>query len=136
MAYTSTVTVEHIAGAYPERAFRVTITETECGTTSEASFTLSSAGGMHPVRLAQVYRVQAVKSSGSAATLQPRLGSAAAATGLQIQYLATAAAQVDDQPAAPVVIYGTSAGTYYHRSQPGTGADNAVQTVYIIEEGL
>lgn len=136
MAYASTVTVEHIAGGYPERVFRVTIAETDCGSASEASFTLSSAGGVHPVRVAQMYRVQAAKASGSATTLQPRLGSAAAATGVQVQYLATAAASVDDQPAAPVVIYGSATGTFYHRAQPDTGSNNAVTTVYIIEEGL
>jgi hypothetical protein len=136
MAYASTVTVEHIAGGHPERVFRVTIAETDCGPTSETGFTLSSAGGMHPVRVAQMYRVQAAKASGSATTLQPRLGASVAASGVQIQYLATAAASVDDQPAAPVVMYGTSTGTFYHRSQPDTGSDNAVTTVYIIEEGL
>lgn len=136
MAYASTTTVEHIAGGYPERVFRVTIAETDCGSASEASFTLASAGGIHPVRVAQMHRVQAAKSSGSATTLQPRLGAAAAATGVQVQYLATAAAQVDDQPAAAVVMYGTSTGTFYHRAQPDTGSNNVVTTVYIIEEGL
>lgn len=136
MAYAATVTVDHLTGGYPERVFRVTIAETDCGTTSETSFQLASAGGMHPVRVAQMYRVQAAKSSGSAATLQPRLGAAAAASGVQIQYLATAAASVDDQPAAPVVIYGSAAGIFYHRSQPDTGSDNAITTVYLIEEGL
>jgi hypothetical protein len=136
MAYAATVTVDHLTGGYPERVFRVTIAETDCGTTSETSFQLASAGGMHPVRVAQMYRVQSVKASGSATTLQPRLGAAAAASGVQIQYLATAAASVDDQPAAAVVMYGTSTGTFYHRAQPDTGSNNAVTTVYIIEEGL
>jgi hypothetical protein len=136
MAYAATVTVDHLTGGYPERVFRVTIAETDCGPTSETSFTLSSAGGMHPVKVAQMYRVQSVKASGSATTLQPRLGAAAAASGVLVQYLATAAASVDDQPAAPVVIYGTAAGTFYHRAQPDTGSDNAITTVYLIEEGL
>lgn len=136
MAYSGTATVEHLAGGDGERKFRVIITETDCGSTSETSFTLPVAGHLRPVRIAQMYRVQAVKSSGSATTVQPRLGSAAAATGVQIQYLATAAASVDDQPAAPVVIYGTAGGVFYHRSQPDTGSDNAITTVYIIEEGL
>ena len=136
MAYTATPTVEHLAGGDGERKFRVTIAETDCGASSEASFTLPVAGSIRPVRIAQMYRVQSVKSSGSATTVQPRLGSAAAATGVQVQYLATAAASVDDQPAAPVVIYGTAGGVFYHRSQPDTGSDNAITTVYIIEEGL
>jgi hypothetical protein len=35
-----------------------------------------------------------------------------------------------------VVIYGSATGTFYHRAQPDTGSNNAVTTVYIIEEGL
>lgn len=136
MAYTATTTVEHLTGSDGERVFRVIISETECAATSETSFTLPVAGHLRPVRIAQMYRVQAVKASGSATTLQPRLGSAAAATGVQIQYLATAGASVDDQPAAPVIIYGTSAGVFYHRSQPDTGSDNSITTVYLIEEGV
>lgn len=136
MAYTPASTVEHLTGGDGERVFRVIIVETECGPTSETSFTLPVAGHLRPVRIAQMYRVQCQKSSGSAATVQPRLGSAAAATGVQIQYLATAGASVDDQPAAPAIIYGTSTGAFYHRSQPDTGSDNSITTVYIIEEGL
>ena len=136
MAYTATTTVEHLLGSAPARVFRVTVTETECANSSETTFQLSSSGGLHPVKIGLMYRVQSVKSSGSAATLQPRLGSATAATGVQVQYLATAGASVDDQPAAPVAICGTSTGTFYHRTQPDTGTNNAVTTVYLVKEGL
>lgn len=136
MAYTATNTVEHLTGEDGERVFRVTISETECAAASETSFVLPVAGHLRPVKIAQMYRVQCVKASGSATTVQPRLGSAAAATGVQIQFLATAGASVDEQPAAPTIIYGTSTGTFYHRSQPDTGSDNSITTVYLIEEGV
>lgn len=136
MAYTATTTVENLGGEDGERQFAVTIVETECGPTSETSFTLPRVDHVRPVKVGQMCRVQCVKASGSATTVQPRLGSDAAATGVKVQYLATAGASVDDQPAAAAIIRGTLTGTFYHRAQPDTRSDNSITTVYIIEEGL
>lgn len=129
MAYAATVTV--VDNGSQEQV--VTITETDGAAASEVALVDTTTG--RGVRAGfRLERVIATRSAGTAATRQPRLAVAAAATASQIRYLATATAvatTIDDalRDTFPVSLGSSS---LYHRSQPDAGTDNVMATTYIM----
>lgn len=124
MAYTATVTISRPSS----RLTVVTVTETECGSTSETE--LVTSAGDRPLRAGRILRVIATRSAGTAAARQPRLAIASAASSIQIRYQATSTAvgtTIDESPTAGPTYEGPS---LYHRSQPDAGSDNSFVTVY------
>jgi hypothetical protein len=130
MAYAAVVTVAD-NGSHEQV---VTITETDGAAASEVEV-VDSVTGRGPRPGSRLERVIAPPpSAGNAATRQPRLAIAAAATAGQIRYLATATAvatTIDDalRSAFPISLGGSK---LYHRSTPDAGADNAMVTTYIL----
>ena len=124
MAYAAAVSVSNLGNVYV-----VTIAETECAATSEATISLGFP-------LGRVLKQACSKASGTAATVNPLLGTTANPANNSIVIENTTAAQ----PVANVVSGGgmpfVSNGTLYHRSKPNAGTDNTIETVYIILSGL
>jgi hypothetical protein len=111
---------------------QVIITETDGAAASEVELVDTTTG--RRVRPgSRLERVIATRSAGTAATRQPRLAIAAAATAGQIRYLATATAVATtiDDALRDVFPISLGSSTLYHRSQPDAGADNAMITQYI-----
>ena len=107
----------------------VTITETSGGAAPEAEL-VDTVTGLRPPP-AWLQRCIATRSAGTAATRQPRLGVAAAATTIQIRYQATAmavATTIDDAVRTVFPIF--CEGRLFHRSQWNAGADNDGVTIY------
>jgi len=128
MAYAAVVTV--VDNGSQEQV--VTITETEGAAASEAEIVDTTTG--RRVRPgSRLERVIATRSAGTAATRQPRLAIAAAATAGEIRYLAsaTAVATTIDDALRSVFPIALGSSTLYHRSQPDAGSDNAMITQYI-----
>ena len=102
----------------------VTIAESDCGSTDEATIALDFSRG-------RVIKQACSKTSGTATTVNPVLGTAAAPAGNTI----IIANDTADDPVANVVQGGMpfiTNGTLYHRSQPDAGADNVVESIYYI----
>jgi hypothetical protein len=129
MAYAAVVTV--VDNGSQEQV--VTITETDGAAASEVEV-VDSVTGRGLRAGSRLERVIATRSAGTAATRQPRLAVAAAATAIEIRYLATATAvatTIDDalRTVFPIALGGSK---LYHRSIPDAGADNAMVTTYIL----
>jgi hypothetical protein len=123
MAYAAAVTVTRRGGE-----IRVTISETEAASTSEATIDLG-------VQKFRVHRQICTLSSGSATTVDPILGNATAPSGANIILENdTAAATADNAITGGVTGY-SSNGTLYHRSQVDSATDNTVVSVYHITVG-
>ena len=123
MAYAASVTVTRRGGE-----IRVTISETEAASTSEASIDLG-------VQKFRVHRQICTLSSGSATTVDPILGNATAPSGANvILENDTAAATADNAITGGVTGY-SSNGTLYHRSQVDSATDNTVVSIYHITVG-
>lgn len=126
MAYAATVTVTRVGSAV-----KVTIAETECAATSEATIALGFKTG-------RLLRQIAVLTSGSGSTIDPIIGTAtnpATATGTAVAVNDTAAAAVDNlQPVG--VPFMVSDGKLYHRSVPNSGTNNVISTTYYISTGF
>lgn len=100
--------------------------------TSIAAATEATITGLPQV--GRIVRVVANKTAGTAATLNPQITTAAAGTGVDVVWDATAAADpVDEQPVAPVPYFST-AGTLYYQDRPNAGANNTTAVrLYIVE---
>lgn len=123
MAYAASVTVTRRGGE-----IRVTISETEAASTSEATIDLG-------VQKFRVHRQICTLSSGSATTVDPILGNATAPSGANvILENDTAAATADNAITGGVTGY-SSNGTLYHRSQVDSATDNTVVSIYHITVG-
>lgn len=123
MAYAATVGIVKQGS----RGLVVTVTETDGAAASEKEI-VDSTTGFRPGPCLLI-RCIATRSSGTAATRQPRLGVAAAATPIQVRYTATATAvatTIDEMVTKPV----PCEAVLFHRSQPNAGTDNAMITVY------
>lgn len=122
MAYSADVSIKSLGSAHV-----VTITESECASTSEAEIPLGFSKG-------RVWRQASALSAGTAATVNPVLGNATAPAGNSI-----VVANVDaDDPVGNIISGGMPFdcnGTLFHRSQPNAGADNDVETIYFITKG-
>ena len=128
MAYAATVDIKREG----TRGLVVTVTETEGAAASEKEI-VDSVTGFRPGPV-RIVKCIATHSAGSAATRQPRLGIAAAATTGQVRYQATATAvatAINEQLTQPV----TAEGKLYHRSQVNAGTDNSMITVYHLLTG-
>jgi len=119
MAYANTVTVTRTS-----REVVVTVTETECEATSEADpIDLGFSRG-------RILRQTCVKTSGAGATVDPIIGTTTNPSGAAVVLENdTAAATVDNQVAGGATFNGS---ILYHRSNPASGTDNAITTVYHI----
>ena len=118
MAYAASVTVTRRGGE-----IRVTISETEAASTSEATIDLG-------VQKFRVHRQICTLSSGSATTVDPILGNATAPSGANvILENDTAAATADNAITGGVTGY-SSNGTLYHRSQVDSASDSTVVSEY------
>ena len=125
MAYDGTAVVTHLGG--PD--YLVTITETEA-----AAGSIATIAGLP--KKGRVISQLADKTSGSAATIDPKLTTASGST-LATQTVVengTAAASISNL-ADPAVPYYSSTGTLYHQSVVASASDNSVTTVYIIKAG-
>ena len=123
MAYAAAVTVTRRGGE-----IRVTISETEAASTSEATIDLG-------VQKFRVHRQICTLSSGSATTVDPILGNATAPSGANIILENdTAAATADNAITGGVTGY-SSNGTLYHRSQVDSASDSTVVSEYHITVG-
>lgn len=126
MAYSATVTTTRIGNG----EWEVEISETECGPTSEATITNMPVVGT-------VVRQTCIKTAGSAATVDPILGTATDPSDLDvICENDTPSETIDTQGAASWYQDSVSSGTLYHRSRPNTGNDNTIVTRYLIRAGL
>jgi hypothetical protein len=123
MAYAAAVTVTRRGGE-----IRVTISETEAASTSEATIDLG-------VQKFRVHRQICQITGGSGSTVDPILGNATAPSGANIILENdTAAATADNAITGGVTGY-SSNGTLYHRSQVDSATDNTVVSVYHITVG-
>lgn len=123
MAYAASVTVTRRGGE-----IRVTISETEAASTSEATIDLG-------VQKFRIHRQICTLSSGSATTVDPILGNATAPSGANvILENDTAAATCDNSVTGGVTGY-SSNGTLYHRSQVDSASDSTVVSIYHVTVG-
>lgn len=123
MAYAAAVTVTRRGGE-----IRVTISETEAASTSEATIDLG-------VQKFRIHRQICQITAGSGSTVDPILGNATAPSGANIILENdTAAATADNAITGGVTGY-SSNGTLYHRSQVDSATDNTVVSVYHITVG-
>jgi hypothetical protein len=102
----------------------VTIAESDCGSTDEATITLDFSRG-------RVIKQACSKTSGTAATVNPLLGTAPNPAGNTVVVANDSAAD----PVANVIQGGMpflTNGTLVHRSQPNAGADNVIESIYYI----
>lgn len=122
MAYSALVTNRKVGPA----AFEVTIAETDCGPTDEASITGIPIQG-------RILKQVCVPGTGTAATVDPILGSETNPTGTAvIVEPPAAAAEIDIQGLSTYI---SETGVLYHRSRPNAGNDNVITTVYHIASG-
>ena len=127
MAYAFTVAIVQSRAPTGLILYYVTITETECAAASEWNIP-----NLPTVFTVLSYTAQ--RTAGSATTLRPALGKAAAFTTTSVNFIgqqAAAAAFVNDQSA--IICRGT--GTLYGHTTPDVGADNSVTTEIILAAG-
>jgi hypothetical protein len=123
MAYAASVTVDRRGGE-----IRVTISETEAASASEASIDLG-------IQKFRVQRQICSLTSGTGTTVDPILGNATNPSGANvILENDTAAATTDNSMTGGVTGY-VANGTLYHRSQVDAGTDNVVISVYHLTVG-
>ena len=123
MAYAATVTVDRKGGE-----IRVTISETEAASTSEATIDLG-------VQSFRVHRQICQITAGSGATVDPILGNATNPSGANVILENDTAASTADNAITGGVTGYSSNGTLYHRSQVDSATDNTVVSVYHITVG-
>lgn len=126
MAYNATVTLTHHGG----RDYSIVINETEAGAATEATITGLPIKGRVVSQIAQLV-------SGTGTTIDPILGTATDPSSNANSIVVendTAAAAISNL-ASPEVPYITTNGTLYHRSVCDAGADNTVQTTYLLKAG-
>lgn len=126
MAFVVTRTVETISG---RRHYRIKISETAIDGTSEWSVD-------NLPEVATMVDYKATLLSGTASTIQPALGAAAAwvaNTQDDIAVQQAAAAHVNDQTRVRMII--PTGNSLYGRTTPDAGADNNVDTEFVIIEG-
>ena len=137
MAYAATVTVlRSMSGG--RRRYTVTVTETECATTSEWS-TAASTGGATGVSytLPTVGRIvsrKVNKVSGTAATVAQVLGRTTGITAVGVESVAVeaAASAINSIIEIPFALPG---GVLFGRSTPDAGTNNVITTEIVIMEG-
>ena len=130
MAYAAVVTkTERVVAG--RRTWRIAIAETEAAVASEWSASLDYIG---PVTLT---RFILTRSAGTAATVQPKLGTATGLAGLAFiaqQAAAVAVATGVNDPSKRS--FNLTDGKLYGRSTPDAGADNTFATVLELTEGV
>ena len=126
MAYSATVTVNSGMAVEGQQCFVVSISETEGAASSEATIEGVPQYG-------RVIRQIVSKSSGSATTFTPVIGTATNPSGANVALLGTAEAAPDNT--SETATYYSASGTLYHRSAPDAGTDNTTTVVYHIIEG-
>lgn len=135
MAYAQSATVTHSRRLVDgRRMWRIVVTETECAATSEWDVAPGDCAGVLLPVDGTITSYHAVKTAGTAATLQPILSRTTAPATTQIGYIGAqtaAAASVHDNASIPY----RGLGTLYGRSRPDAGADNAITTEITIVEG-
>jgi hypothetical protein len=124
VAYANTVAV-----ARKGLEILVTVTETGAGTSDEAD----------PIGLGvqkfRVHRQICVKTAGTAATVDPILGSTTNPSGASVLVENdTAGATINNAITGGATCY-SSTGNVFHRSVPNTGTNNAMTTEYHITIG-
>ena len=139
MAYAATVTVNRYTQA-GRKYVKVSVTETECATTSE--WTTSGANPSYGSGYARSFvptvgRIvsrKVNKTSGTAATVAQVLGKATGVTAAGVNSIAVegAAAAINSILEIPYTLVG---GVLYGRSTPDAGTDNAITTEIVIMEG-
>ena len=123
MAYAATVTVDRRG-----REIRVTISESDAASSSEASIDL----GVHKFR---VHRQISSLTSGTGTTVDPILGNATSPSGANvILENDTAAATTDNSITGGTTGY-VANGTLYHRSQVDAGTNNVIVSIYHLTVG-
>lgn len=139
MAYGYTVTVTQHSSRVPNEdengpIYKLTITETEAGTSSEAEVVLGDHGLPLVGRI--IHRATSLQS-GTGTTVSPvsgELTNPAAASVYRYQYGGTAAALVTEQASSPPVY--VSGSSLFHRSGVDAGSDNTIVAVYTIVPGV
>ena len=135
MAYTFTASVtltRRLIGG--RRVWRVVISETECAATSEWSVAAADADGDPLPSEGTITAYDAVKTAGTAATLQPILSDTTSPASTQVGYIgaqSAAAASIHDRTSTRY----QGLATLFGRSRPDAGADNSVTTEITIVEG-
>ena len=123
MAYAASVTVDRRGGE-----IRVTISETEAASSSEASIDLG-------IQKFRVQRQICSLTSGTGTTVDPILGNATNPSGANVVLENdTAAATTDNSMTGGVTGY-VANGTLYHRSQVDAGTDNVIVSIYHLTVG-
>jgi len=135
MAYAQSVAVTHSRRPIDGRmSWQIVVTETECAATSEWDVAPGDCGGYPLPATGTITAYDAVKSAGTAATLQPILSGTTAPASTQSNYVGAqtaAAASVHDRSSTRY----QGLTTLYGRSRPDAGADNAITTMITIVEG-
>lgn len=122
MAYAATVSIKALG-----KTRVVTISESDCAVGDEATINLGFSKG-------RVVKQACAKTSGTAAEVNPVIGTETNPAGNGIIVANVTAGD----PIANVVQGGMPFdcnGTLYHRSQPNSGADNVIESIYFILEG-
>tara|TARA_B100000519_G_scaffold148569_1_gene129443 strand:- start:1845 stop:2219 length:375 start_codon:yes stop_codon:yes gene_type:complete len=123
MAYAATVTVDRRG-----REIRVTISESDAASSSEASIDLG-------VQKFRVHRQISSLTSGTGTTVDPILGNATSPSGANvILENDTAAATTDNSITGGTTGY-VANGTLYHRSQVDAGTNNVIVSIYHLTVG-
>lgn len=125
-----------ITAATKASGWRITITETGAGASSEVELTPALVGKPIPLR-GRIMRVKSARSSGTAANMQPTIGTATNPAGATIAYqadLTAVAVGVDDAPTDGAT-YELSGTSLFLRSKWDAGSDNAGTTVIEIYPG-
>ena len=139
MAYAATVTVDRFTQA-GRRYVKVTVTETECATTSEWSTASANPGygsGYARTSIPAVGRIvsrKVNKTAGTAATVAQVLGRVTGITAAGVNSIAveSAATSINSVTEIPYSLVG---GVLFGRSTPDAGTDNSITTEIVIAEG-
>lgn len=132
----ATITVTKVAAddvdSSRSECFILQIAETSVAAATEVEVVLATHGlptvGRIHARICQL-------TSGTGTTIDPIVGDVtnpSSGAGWKMEN-ATAAASTHEVPVVPIPYAGIS--SFFHRSVPDTGSDNAVTTLYYIEKG-
>ena len=112
----------------PSGEYLITYTETEVAAASQAS-----VSGVPPI--GRIVSFKATKTSGSAATIAPELGSSSGWTDSTQDELVSGPSAAAHIHETQVVPYSAPTGIIYIRATPASATDNAVATEICILEG-
>lgn len=125
-----------ITAATKASGWRITIAETEVGASSEVEITQALLGKPIPPR-GRIMRVKSSRAAGTAANMQPTIGTATNPAGATIAYQAdlTAVSVVVDDAPTDGATYELSGSSLFLRSKPDAGSDNTITTTIEIYPG-